>query len=860
VRAQAASVLVLLAAAPAAAGQQGSIQLSTETALVQGDPQRRATERTYQPDFGISFLQPGSRVGQFQLEVRGTRRGDEVHLGRTFVAVRDARSRGITWTLEGGDLHTTPALGDYQFSNLSAASITFSGGAVTAKTRRTTTQIAAGQSTAWRNIFGTDPDTLAQSLALARMTYRQSARVQLNARAARVRTSNLKEFAKLIDASEQAGGGTRFLLTPSIHLVADGSFVRYRATGAAATVDDVSYVTGAHVLLSRGWVQIDRSRFSPGDFPVVNASLRDRNGLFAAGEYDVFSRVRVFGGWETIDTNINASGTSLLRPQATADRGFGGMRVRVGTRSTVAVRIEDGGRVSRPAVRTLPQQTTVPSTSDTGVLSAELQSTIGKLTVFGRYSRRENVDSSFSSSTFTQRDTAGQAFLNVSRGTQFFGVATLTNQRAASGSGSTFLQLTGGGQQQVFRQGLWLRAEGTVSRNRDLTTGLLAPRNAVNVGLNGQISPQTTIGFNVYVDRAPVGFPSEKETWLARSTLRLVHSIPTGTARVASATSVGARTARGTGSVFGTVFADWNANGHPDPGEGTLAGIPVALGILAHVTTARDGEFAFLNVPAGAQHVQLDLTALPVDFDPPVATDIVVELARGDTRRVAFGLIPLGGIHGRVAEDTNRNGQLDPGEPPVEGAVLTLDGGQRSELARSGAFRFDAVRSGNHQVELLKESLPEGATIVGGSERPARITREQPQVDVTYVVTIEKRPEVRKVFPPKGGGGASPLVKASPAPSKRPLTATRAESSAPHDGGIYTIQIAALNDSVRARALVAELKAAGFAAYLVEPSAADRRGPYRVRVGRYATRAAASQMAVRLASERGTKLWVTTTR
>jgi cell division septation protein DedD len=859
VRARAAAVLILLSAAPAAAGQQGSIQLSSEAQAVHGDGERRATEPRFEPDFGVSFFQPGSRFRQMQFEVRGTRRGDELHLGRSSMALRDAKARGVTWTLEGGDLYTTPSPGDYQFSNLSAASITFSGAAVTAKTRRTTIEIIGGRSTAWRNIFGTDPDTLGQSLALARASYRPSARLQLNARTARVRTSDVKEFARTIDASEQAGGGTRFLLTPSIHLVADGSFVRYRATGAPASLNDISYLTGAHVLLSRGWFQINRSRFSPGDFPVLNASLQDRRGLFAAGEYNVLSRVRVFGGWETLDTNINASGTSLLRPQATTDRGFGGVRVRVGTRSSVSVRVEDGGRLSRPILQGLPQAAHVPTTSDTGVLSAELQSTRGKLTAFGRYSRRDNVDSSFSSSTFAQQDAAGQVFLNLSRQTQLFGVATLTNQRAASGSGSTFLQLTGGAQQQVFRQGLWLRVEGTASRNRDLTTGLLAPRDALNVGLNGQISPQTTIGFNVYVDRAPVGFPSEKEAWLVRSTLRLVHSIPTGTARVASASSVSARTSRGTGSVLGRVFADWNLNGQPDPGEATLAGIPVALGTLAHVTTARDGEFAFLNVPAGAQHVLLDLNALPVDFDAPAATDLVIEIARGDARRVAFGLVPLGSVYGRIVEDANRNGQADPGEPPVEGAVLTLDGGQRSELARNGAFRFDAVRSGDHRLELLKESLPEGSTIVGGTERSTPVTREQSQVGVTFLVTIEKRPEVRKVFPPKVGGGAPPPAKAASPAAKRATTVAPAQRPA-ESAGIYTIQVAALNNSLRARAIVEELKSAGFAAYLLKPSPTDPAGPYRVRVGRFATRLSAEQTAARLESQLGSKLWVTKAR
>jgi hypothetical protein len=288
----------------------------------------------------------------------------------------------------------------------------------------------------------------------------------------------VKEYTHTIDASDQAGGGTRFMLTPSIYLVGDGSYVRYRATGAPASVNDLSYVAGAHALVSRGWFQINATRFSPGDFPVLNASLQDRSGVFTAGEYALLSRV--LGGWERTDTNINASGTSLLRPQASADRGFGGARVQIGTRASVSVRVEDGGRVSRPILQVSPQRTTVATTSDTGVVSAELQSTFGKLTAFGRYARRDNVDSSLASSTFTQDDTAGQFYWNLSRQTQLFGTATVTNQRAASGSASTFLPLTIGGQQQLVRDGRWLRVEGTASRNHDLTTNLLMPRNALN--------------------------------------------------------------------------------------------------------------------------------------------------------------------------------------------------------------------------------------------------------------------------------------------------------------------------------------------------------------------------------------------
>jgi hypothetical protein len=853
--------LILATALPAAAQQQGSLQISTDTQIVQGNAARRSTERMWEPDFGALWTQPGSRFSQFQVEVRGSRRGDELHLGRAWFALRDARARGVSWTLEGGDLYTPPTFIDYQFSNLSAPAITFTGGAVSAKSKSGSLQIAAGRSTAWRNIFGTDPDTLGQSVGLARASYQTTPRIQLTARASRVRTTNLKEFSRTIDASDQAGGGMKFVITPSFHLVADGAFVRYRATGAAKPVRDYSYLAGAHLLIARGWVQVNASRYSPGDMPVLNASLHDRSGIFSAGEYDVHGRIRLFGGWETLDTNIRPSGTALERPTATTTRQFGGVRLRVAPRTMLSLRVEDGGRVSRaPVLGSIALL--FASTSDTGTMTAELQSSVGRLTAFGRYSRRDAVDSDFTSATYDQHDTAAQLFFNLSRETQLFGIATLSDNRFATGSGGSYLQVSAGGQQQFFKPGLWLRVEGSTSRSRDLTTGVLLPREALSVGLNGQVARHTTIGINVYADRAHAGLPTESKAWLTRSTLRVVHSIPTGSVRVASASGAVTRAGRGTGTISGGVFADWNANGQPDAGEDLLAGIPVALGGISALTTGRDGQFSFLNVPSGAQTVRLDLNAMPVDFDAPAAADIALEISRGETRHVLFGLLPLGGIRGRVFEDTNRNGQLDPGEPAVDSAVLVLDGGLRSELVRKGQFRFDAVRAGDHRIELLKESLAEGSTIVGPTDRPAPITREAPQIELLYLVTIEKRPEIRKVFPPRGGNtpagagaaGSRPRV-GSATPAAIPVKAGAPIGSG--GGGAYTIQVAALTEAENARALIGELKRLGYDAYLVEPPTETTDALYRVRVGNYQSRAAAQRAVTRLERHLGVKLWIT---
>ena len=56
---------------------------------------------------------------------------------------------------------------------------------------------------------------------------------------------------------------------------------------------------------------------------------------------------------------------------------------------------------------------------------------------------------------------------------------------------------------------------------------------------------------------------------------------------------------------------------------------------------------------------------------------------------------------------------------------------------------------------------------------------------------------------------------------------------------------------------MSELKRAGVAAYVVMPRADDPDGLYRVRVGPYASRAAANRVLVKLEKLRGEKLWVT---
>ena len=850
-------ILTVVAGLPAAAGaQQGSVQASASVQAVTGDASRLAGQHRLEPDVGVTWLQPGSRVGLFQLEARAGRRNDRLHAGRLFASIRELKLGGITWAVEAGDTHFTPAIGEYRFTNLFTPAVAFSGAAVSARTSTTTVAFTAGRTTAWRNIFGTDPQTLNQTLGTLRVTHRRSDRLHVSARASRVRTSDLAEFGYSIAASDQAGGGMRLWVTPELQASGDASFVSYVRKGTGLRERDGSVMAGVSWLHARGWLQVNGSRFSPGDFPALNTPLPDREGLFTAGEYDLVPRLRLFAGWEAFRSNLRPASAVLQpepAPQASGTRAFGGGRLRLTDRSTLTVRGEHGGRVSRPL------RTGIGSDSDTGFWTAEWQASAGPFTSFTRYARRENVERVHGVGSYNQHDASVQLFSTLKRRTQLFASAVATRNELPDG-GSTYWQFGGGGQFQTPRRDLYVRGEFTLSRNIDLLSRAFVPRESLGVGLNGQLTRNTSVAVNVQVDRAPLG-PGGGNPWLTRSILRVNRMLPTGSAYMSSGVATTEATpGRGGGAITGTVYADWNGNGVFDAGDQLLEGIPVRVGAAQLATTGRDGQFAFLNVPTGTSAVGLDTGSLPIDFDPPEIARIELQVARGTSQRVSFPLVPLGAITGRVLRDANGNGRADAADEPIPGAVVVLDGGARSEQTRNGAFRFDAVRHGHHRVKLLTESLPHGAVVTGAIEVAAALGREAMTAEVGFLVSVERRPEIRRVFPPPAppqrgrprpaAPATEPARRDTPAAARPPEKAKAATASRR-----YAVQVAALHDPDATVELLKALQAEGLAAYVSHPGPADP-APYRIRVGPFTSRAAADRAVADIEQRRGQKVWV----
>src|SRR6188474_1349720 len=176
--------------AVSAYAQQGTVQVSGAAQAVAGTSRDVTGENAIDPDFGVSWLQPGVRFGAFQMELRGAKRADRIHLGRNYAALRDLKAGTLSWSFEAGDAYFTRGVGEYGFSNLTTPAVTFSGGAISARGNRGALHILGGRATAWRNIFGTDPDTMAQTLGMIRGAYKPWDRLEVVGRVSRISTSD----------------------------------------------------------------------------------------------------------------------------------------------------------------------------------------------------------------------------------------------------------------------------------------------------------------------------------------------------------------------------------------------------------------------------------------------------------------------------------------------------------------------------------------------------------------------------------------------------------------------------------------------------------------------------------------------
>ena len=165
----------------------------------------------------------------------------------------------------------------------------------------------------------------------------------------------------------------------------------------------------------------------------------------------------------------------------------------------------------------------------------------------------------------------------------------------------------------------------------------------------------------------------------------------------------------------GTVYNDLNGNGTLDPGDPGLQGWTVELldssgNIVATTTSAADGSYSFADVAPGAYTIEEINQTGWFQTEPQHPFFYSVVATSGSSQSgLNFGNFQLVDVTGEVYNDLNGNGNLDPGEPGLQGWTVNLLNQAGNLVATTtsdanGDYEFDDLFPGTFTVEEVLQS------------------------------------------------------------------------------------------------------------------------------------------------------------
>jgi type II secretory pathway pseudopilin PulG len=154
---------------------------------------------------------------------------------------------------------------------------------------------------------------------------------------------------------------------------------------------------------------------------------------------------------------------------------------------------------------------------------------------------------------------------------------------------------------------------------------------------------------------------------------------------------------RNTSVIIGKVFHDGDGDGILDASESGIPDVEIQLvGTSKSTTTDNFGKF-FMPLGPGAYSIkEVD----PFGYTSTTPNLVSVTLGPGQAHQVQFGDISSGGsgiIHGKVFDDLDFDGIMDPGEAGIEEVLLSLNTGDQILTDRNGAYSF-TVQIGNYNL------------------------------------------------------------------------------------------------------------------------------------------------------------------
>jgi|GEM_PF-5496667 len=179
------------------------------------------------------------------------------------------------------------------------------------------------------------------------------------------------------------------------------------------------------------------------------------------------------------------------------------------------------------------------------------------------------------------------------------------------------------------------------------------------------------------------------------------------------------------GMIFGTLFADYHANGKWDKGEPGVKGIKMLIDKQRMVTTDLKGNYWLSGLSGGYHTIEILPNDLPLTLnaDNPIYK---VKVREGKTHRLDIALKHEGGtLGGHLALN-----DLDGKSIPIKNMTLVLMASNGTVLKytavdENGNYKFSNIPSGEYQIDL--ESKIKGSGLYKALEIPPKITLAIPK-------------------------------------------------------------------------------------------------------------------------------------
>ena len=179
-------------------------------------------------------------------------------------------------------------------------------------------------------------------------------------------------------------------------------------------------------------------------------------------------------------------------------------------------------------------------------------------------------------------------------------------------------------------------------------------------------------------------------------------------------------------SINGHVWLDSNRNGVLETSEKGITAVTVTLrdaanAIVATTTTAPDGTFSFVNIPAG--HYTVAETQ-PAGYGSSTPDTVALDVVAGGTAPIVNFGDTAGSLAALVYDDANGDGVRNAGEPPISGVTLRLFGTDArgnafdvtATTSNAGQYVFPDVPGGTYALaETQPANFADGADTVGGA-------------------------------------------------------------------------------------------------------------------------------------------------